>query len=53
MDKQLLICRKCKRKTQHAIFEDDWNLPKGKRLVQCYECEVMGITDVNVEQLNG
>jgi len=53
MDQQYLNCRKCKAKTKHAIFEDDWNLPDNKRLVQCYECEVKGIAEVDKEQLNG
>lgn len=53
MDQQYLMCRKCKEKTKHAIFEDEWKLPDNKRLVQCYKCEVMGIAVVNVEQLNG
>mgnify|MGYP006288192339 CR=1 FL=1 len=52
MQQIYLKCRKCKRKTKHAIFEDDYNLPHDKALVQCYECEVMGIEQVDKEQLN-
>ena len=43
MQQIYLKCRKCKRKTKHAVFNDDMNLPDDKALVQCYECEVMGI----------
>ena len=53
MDQQYLMCRKCKEKTKHAIFEDQWKLPDNKRLVQCYKCEVKGIAEVDIEQLNG
>ena len=53
MQQIYLKCRKCKRKTKHAVFEDDMNLPDDKALVQCYECEVMGIELVDKEQING
>ena len=48
MEQIWLKCRVCKKKTKHAKFEDDMNLPKDKALVQCYECEVMGIEIVEV-----
>lgn len=48
MEKIWLQCRKCKKKTQHIKFDDDYNLPKDKALVQCYECEVMGIETIEV-----
>lgn len=51
MVKISLACRKCKRKTPHAVFADDYNLPEDKALVQCYECEVMGIEQLDTEQM--
>lgn len=51
MVKISLVCRKCKRKTQHAIWADSYNLPEDKALVQCYECEVMGIEQLTKEQI--
>lgn len=47
MQQLSLKCRKCKRTTKHVVFEDDMNLPDNKRLVQCYECEVMGIEQLD------
>lgn len=52
MQQIYLKCRKCKKKTKHAVFNDDMNLPDDKALVQCYECEIMGIELVDKEQLN-
>ena len=49
MQQIYLKCRKCKRKTKHAVFDDEMNLPDDKALVQCYECEVMGIEIINNE----
>lgn len=49
MGKAWLNCRICKKKTQHAIFEDKYNLPKDKALVQCYECEAMGIETIEIK----
>ena len=51
MVKISLACRKCKRKTRHAVFKDDYNLPDEKALVQCYECEAMGIEILTAEQI--
>ena len=51
MVKISLVCRKCKRKTQHAIWADSYDLPEDKALVQCYECEVMGIEQLTKEQI--
>lgn len=49
MVKISLACRKCRRKTPHAVFTDDYNLPDDKALVQCYICEVMGIEQIEVK----
>lgn len=51
MVKISLACRKCKRKTQHAVWTDSYNLPEDKALVQCYECEVMGIEQLDAKQI--
>lgn len=49
MVKTWLRCRKCKKKTEHIVFTDKFNLPENHYLCQCYECEVMGVEMVNVE----
>lgn len=50
MVKISLACRKCKRKTQHVVWLNEYNLPEDKALVQCYECEVMGIEQLDEKQ---
>ena len=51
MVKISLAGRKCKRKTQHVVWLDSYNLPEDKALVQCYECEVMGIEQLDEKQI--
>ncbi len=51
MVKISLACRKCRRKTPHAVFLDALNLPEDKALVQCYICEVMGIEQLDEDQV--
>lgn len=46
MEQRYLICRKCKKETKHVIFNDHYNLPDRLAVVQCYECEVMGVSEV-------
>lgn len=47
MEQIYLYCRSCEKKTKHAVFADDIKLPKDKALVQCYECEIMGIEEIH------
>ena len=39
-------CRKCKKKTIHITHIVTDNLPPDLKVVQCVECEVMGIARV-------
>lgn len=51
MEQTYLDCLNCGKRTKHAVFADDVKLPKDKALVQCYECEVMGIEQLDAKQI--
>ena len=51
MDKIKFECRKCKKITEQIIHKITDNLPDGVEVLQCTKCEVMGVAQIGVHDV--
>ena len=49
MEQTYLDCLNCGKRTKHAVFTDDFKLPRNSYLTQCYECETLTTQKIEIE----